>query len=68
MVEVDLRGTVLSKYRNIKDFAEDIGWAYGKTYRILVGKQLPDTSDIRSICQTLGLDDPESIVRLFSLT
>ena len=67
MQAVDLRGAVLLKFRSLAEFSTAIGWGYGKTCRIVHGQQLPDSSDIREFCQTVGLDDPDTIVRLFSL-
>jgi hypothetical protein len=63
----ELRGLVMAKYHSAADFSRSIKWSVTKTYRILNGQQLPDSSDIREICQALELTDPERIITLFSL-
>lgn len=68
MVPKDLRGAVLAKFRSLAEFSATIGWSSSKTSRIINGKQPPNSTDIREFCQTVGLDDPDSIIRLFSLS
>lgn len=67
MVPKDLRGAVLAVYPSLSAFSDSIGWSYAKTCRIVSGRQLPDSSEIKAFCEAVGLDDPDSIIRLFSL-
>lgn len=62
-----LQGLVLGQYRTISAFARAIGWSYSKAYRIINGKQLPDSSDIQEFCRAVNLTDPGRIARIFSL-
>jgi hypothetical protein len=62
-----LRGVVMNQYRTITAFARAIGWSYSKAYRIINGKQIPDSTDIQEFCRTVGLTDPGRIARIFSL-
>lgn len=63
----NLRSIVLGQYHTITDFSRAIGWSYSKAYRIINGKQIPDSSDIQEFCRAVGLNDPGRIARIFSL-
>ena len=65
--KITLRGMVVSAFGNISEFAQEIGWSYSKTYRIVSGEQTPDISDVRDICKALRVKDPEDICKLFYL-
>ena len=67
VAELTLRGLVRAKYNSVQAFADDLGWSYSKTYRIVNGVQLPDLEEIRLLCKVLGLTDMSDIGQVFSL-
>lgn len=64
MINISLRGMVLSKYPNISAFAKAIGWTRGRAARILNKQQDITTNDIYKITECLDLC-PEMFMQLF---
>lgn len=65
MVEINLRGMVLSKYKTIGEFAAAVGWKRNKASRIINGVQKPDITDIQDMTKALGIDSPEMFMHVF---
>ena len=62
---ITLRGAVLSKYRTISEFSEDIGWKRNKSSRILNGVQSPNADEIEEIPKCLGINTVEDFMQIF---
>lgn len=52
-----LRGEIVAKYRTQLAFADKIGWHRNKVTKMLNGAYKPDTDEVASIVDVLGLDE-----------
>lgn len=65
MIEMNLRGMVLSKYKTIGAFADAVGWKRNKASRIVNGVQEPDITDIQNMAKALEIDSQDAFIRIF---
>lgn len=65
MVEVNLRGMVVSKFKTIGAFADAIGWKRNKASRIVNGIQEPDITDIQEMTRVLEIDSQDAFIHIF---
>lgn len=63
-MEMNLRGVVLSHYKNITQFAKAIGWERGKASRIVNGQQQPSKVDMEKMITLLGINQ-DAVAPLF---
>lgn len=59
------RGLVFSKYRNISEFAQAIGWSRNKASRVVNGIQEPDANDMEKMAELLDINTPEAFIDIF---
>ena len=64
-MQVNLRGAVFAKYRDISTFANAIGWNRKKASDILNGKRRPTADEMEKISDVLGINDSETFMSLF---
>ena len=62
---ITLRGAVMSKYRAISSFADEIGWKRNKASRIINGVQEPTTQDIQEITKCLEINSVDIFLQIF---
>jgi transcriptional regulator with XRE-family HTH domain len=62
---INLRGLALSKFRNISDFANAIGWSRNKASRILNGNQIPNGEEIESLAICLDVSSADAFIQIF---
>lgn len=62
-----LRAAVMARYKNVSAFAEDIGWTYNKTFRVVNGMTAPSIGDADLIAAKLNLNGNEIINIFFPL-
>jgi plasmid maintenance system antidote protein VapI len=62
---INLRGAVMSKYKTIGEFANEIGWNRNKASRIVNGVQDPDIEDIQKITKVLGIESKDVFLNIF---
>lgn len=65
MVNNNLRGRIISKYRSVLNFGKALRWSTRKTYDIVNGKQEPTAKDIEAMCEALDVVVPEDMRLLF---
>jgi plasmid maintenance system antidote protein VapI len=63
--EMTLRGLILSRYRSIRAFANDIGWSPQKAARIISGTQTANIEQVVEMSKKLGIDTSEKLVQYF---
>jgi len=63
--ELTLRGLVFSKYKNINEFANAIGWNRNKASRILSEAQELNAQDIQEITQCLEINSIQLFMQIF---
>lgn len=63
--ESALRGRIFSRYRNISEFGNRIGWNHQKVFRILSGKQSPTADEIGVMSNALDINDADTLVSVF---
>ena len=65
MSKDNLRGRIVSMYRTLLNFANEMGWSSRKTYDIVNGKQEPTAKEIEAMCEALKVEIPEDMKQLF---
>ena len=60
-----LRGRIVSMYRTVLAFANELGWSSRKIYDIVNGKQEPTAKEIEEMCGALRVEIPEDMKQLF---
>ena len=65
MSKDNLRGRIVSMYRTLINFANEMGWSSRKTYDIVNGKQEPTAKEIEAMCGALKVEIPEDMKQLF---
>ena len=64
-MQVNLRGAIFGKYRDISTFANAIGWNRKKASDIINGKRSPNADEMEAIANILGVNDNETFMSLF---
>ena len=64
-MQINLRGAVFGKYKNISAFAKSIGWERKKASDIVNGKRRPSADEMEKISDALDVHDPSTFVALF---
>lgn len=64
-MQINLRGMVMSQYKNVSEFAKTIGWDRKKTSDIVNGKRVPTAKEISVISDALGINDANTMVAIF---
>ena len=62
---ITLRGAVMSKYRTISSFADEIGWKRNKASCIINGVQEPTSQDIQEITRCLEINSVDIFLQIF---
>lgn len=65
MTGMTLRGRIISMFKTLDRFAEEIGWSHRKVSYIVNGKQEPTARDIEEMCTVLKVELPEDFRALF---
>lgn len=65
--ENKLLGLIVSKFGSITKLAEELGWSYSKTYRIVSGAQEPGASEIATLTDIWPDLSREEILEIFIL-
>lgn len=66
-LDLSLKGLAISRYGSIRTLSTKLGWSYSKTYRIVNGLRLPDTTEVKKLSEALGIANPDDIAVVFSL-
>ena len=64
-MQVNLRGTILGKYRDISSFAKAIGWNRKKASDIINEKRRPTAHEMEEISDLLNINDADTFMQLF---
>ncbi len=56
-----LHRMVRANFRSVRELANQLGWGYSKTYRIVTGAQVPSVVEAWSLAGALELDDLQQI-------
>lgn len=64
-MEINLRGTVFGKYRDISSFAKALGWNRKKTSDIVNGRRSPTANEMEEISKVLGITDANTFMSIF---
>ena len=60
-----LRGKIYSKYKNLTDFANKIGWSQRKVSYVLNHRQNMTLADVKLLASKLDVTDPLEFYELF---
>lgn len=64
-MQINLRGAILGKYRDISSFAKAMNWDRKKASDIVNEKRRPSADEMEQISSALGIDNPSDFVALF---
>ena len=64
-MQVNLRGAIFGKFRDISTFANAIGWNRKKASDIINGKRRPNADEMEAIASALEIKDSETFMNLF---
>ncbi len=56
-----LHRMVRANFRSVRELADQLGWGYSKTYRIVTGAQVPSVVEAWSLAGALELQDLQQI-------
>ena len=64
-MQVNLRGAVFAKYKNISSFAEAVGWGRKKASDIINERRRPSAHEMEEIAKAIGINDANTFFSLF---
>lgn len=64
-MQLNLRGVVLGKYRDISSFAKAIGWNRRKASDIVNGRRSPTANEMETISKILEIKDANTFMNIF---
>lgn len=59
--DTKLHRMVRANFRSVRELADQLGWGYSKTYRIVTGVQVPSVVEAWSLAGALELEDLQQI-------
>lgn len=64
-MQMGYRGIIFTKFKNITEFAEAVGWSRNKASRIVNGVQEPNANEMEQMANVLGVKSPEEFAAIF---
>ena len=64
-MQMNLRGAVFAKYKNISLFAKDVCWDRKKASDIINGKRRPSAVEMEEMAKVLEINDADTFFSLF---